>query len=480
MTRASDQPHRQSFRDPGGVLFSGGERIVRFVRPDARAAAETFLTSEFYQTLVSRGQLVSTRRLDRPPSELDSLLEAWGTGHGDGLWLEHERIAVPTYPYEWSPRMLHAAAVLTLTLATDGVPHGFGLKDATPDNILFRGPRPVFVDVLSFEQRDPRDPTWLAYAQFVRTFLLPLLVNRALDLPLATVLSGTSDGLEPEQVYRWLGWGSRVRPPGLSLVTMPTWLAPRADRAPALHRPRREASADKARFVLVSLLRHLARTLRSVAPVERTSRWSDYTTQHEAPYVERKTAAITRALARWPRDRMLDIGCNTGQFAILAARSGAQVVAIDADAAVIDAIWTRARDESLAILPLVANLARPTPAMGWMNRERPALLERLHERFDGVLMLAVLHHFLVTERVPLDEVVELLASLTTDLACVEFVAPSDPLFQRLSRGRDELYRHLTQDHFERQLGRRFEIVDRVTLVDERRWLYTARRRAASP
>ena len=185
MSRTSDQPHRQSFRDPAGVLFSGGERIVRFVRPDACSAAETFLTSEFCRSLVSREQLVSTRRLDRPPSELDALLEAWGTGRGDGLWLEHERIAMPSYSYEWSPRMLHAAAALTLTLATEGVAHGFGLKDATPDNILFRGPQPVFVDVLSFEQRDPHDPTWLAHAQFVRTFLLPLLVSRALDLPLA-------------------------------------------------------------------------------------------------------------------------------------------------------------------------------------------------------------------------------------------------------------------------------------------------------
>jgi hypothetical protein len=52
------------------------------------------------------------------------------------------------------------------------------LKDATPYNMPFRGPRPVFVDWLSFERRDRRDPTWPPYAQFVRTFVLPLLINK--------------------------------------------------------------------------------------------------------------------------------------------------------------------------------------------------------------------------------------------------------------------------------------------------------------
>ena len=47
--------------------------------------------------------------------------------------------------------MLHAAGALTLELAQGALEEGFGLKDATPYNVLFRGSRPVFVDVLSFE-----------------------------------------------------------------------------------------------------------------------------------------------------------------------------------------------------------------------------------------------------------------------------------------------------------------------------------------
>ena len=56
------------------------------------------------------------------------------------------------------------------------------------------------------------------------------------------------------------------------------------------------------------------------------------------------------------------MGCNTGYFSLLAARNGARVVAIDSDSAVVGATWRQALKEDLDILPLVVNLASPTPA----------------------------------------------------------------------------------------------------------------------
>ena len=63
-------------------------------------------------------------------------------------------------------------------------------------------------------------------------------------------------------------------------------------------------------------------------------------------------------------------------------------------------------------------------------------------------MLAVLHHVLVTERVPLDDVLQLAADLTRDAAVIEFVAPDDPMFKRIARGRDHLHAGLTRERFE--------------------------------
>lgn len=477
MDRTPEGPLRASFRDPDGVVIATADRVVRGVRLHAVGTLDALLASEFYRRLVETDCVVTTRRLEYPPVELAS-------GSSDDAarltWFEHERVAVPTYACEWSPAMLHAAATLTLGLATQALDGRFGLKDATPDNILFKGPRPIFVDVLSFERRDANDPMWLPYAQFVRTFLLPLLANRDLGVGLDQVFLTRRDGLAPDEVYRWCRWSQRVRSPFLSLVTMPTLLTSRAERTSTLYQPRREANPEKAMFVLRSTLARLQRALRSATPAARSSAWSGYEAQHDTSYTERKTEAVTGSLSRWPRSRVLDVGCNTGHFSLLAARAGASVVAIDADPVVVDRLWERARRENLPIQTLVANLAHPTPATGWMNREREALLDRLRKRFDAVWLLAVLHHLLATERIPLDEIVELVAGLTTDLALVEFVSPDDELFRRLARGRDALYRDLTPDLFEQRARRRFEVLDRVTLIDGRRWLYTLRTRAGQP
>ena len=74
-------------------------------------------------------------------------------------------------------------------------------------------------------------------------------------------------------------------------------------------------------------------------------------------------------------------------------------------------------------------------------------------------MLAVLHHLLVTERCRSTTSSDLAADLTRDSAVIEFVAPDDPMFRRLTRGRDHLHTGLTASLLRSRL--------RVTLRDRR-------------
>ena len=125
--------------------------------------------------------------------------------------VEHQRVEFPSFAYEWCPEMLHEAGRLTIQIALDLLPEGIGLKDGTPYNVLFQGPNPVFIDVLSFERRDQHDPMWLPYAQFVRTFLLPLLANKHYGVQLSEIFTTRRDGLEHEDVYRWTGPLQRLK-----------------------------------------------------------------------------------------------------------------------------------------------------------------------------------------------------------------------------------------------------------------------------
>jgi hypothetical protein len=164
---------------------------------------------------------------------------------------------------------------------------------------------------------------------------------------------------------------------------------------------------------------------------------------------------------------VLDIGGNTGRYSRIAAGASARVVAWDTDVASSDRNWREARSARLPILPLVADVARPTPAMGWRNAESLTLLERARHRFDCVLILGVLHHLLLADQIPIADVATLLASLTRRWSIVEWVPRTDARYIELCRGRDELYGHLNEDLFVEQFTRHFNIVTREPLTNGR-------------
>lgn len=460
------------------------DRVVRWVAESEAGSIQTFLESPLAAELQAKDQLIRTRQLTPPEAQaVRDSLGAAAAGCAGGVWYEHERIAFASYPYEWPPEMLYAAAELTLELALAALPQGFGLKDATPGNVLFRGPQPVFVDVPSFEQRNPLDVLWRPQAQFVRTFLLPLLVNRRHGTPLADIFLNRRDGLEPEEVYRGLSWPGRLKPPALGLVSLPCWLAGRAQsQGTALYRERTASDAAKARFILESLLRRLQRTLRSLRPEGRAdSAWANYTTQHgySPEAAAAKEEFVRQALAECRPRRVLDIGANTGQFSLLAAREGASVVAVDLDPVCVGAIWRLAREARLDVLPLVVNVARPPGGVGWANRECPAFLERAADGFDAVLMLAVLHHLLVTERIPVKDVLGLAARLTRDAVIIEFVGRDDPMFRRIARGREALHADWNEETFAAACEPEFTVARSLRLPGMERRLYLLRKSRAT-
>ena len=475
-----------SFRDPAGRLFVIDGRIIRVVNSSGVQDLKAFLDSTTSRKFIEQGRLVRSEILDAATAW--SLFKKSGIDDAfyrtDGsVVVEHEQVPFQNFPYEWSPEMLHSAGLLTLDLAESLLDEGLGLKDATPYNVLFRGHEPVFVDLLSFERRNPGDPTWLPQAQFERTFLLPLLVNKYFGMQMDLLLSSRRDGLEPEDVYRLCGSLRRLAPPFLSLVSIPTWLAKRNEDNQDIYKTRTLENVEKARFIVRSLFKRLRRILEGLEPKkDKSSTWSDYITSnnnYSETHFEAKTAFIEDAMAEFKPKRVLDIGCNTGHYTAIAARSSARVVAIDSDEVVIGETWRRACAQRLDILPLVVNLTRPSPAIGWRNVECPAFLDRARGRFDAVLMLAVIHHMLVNERVPLAEILDLANELTSDLLIIEFIAPDDSMFRRLTRGRDHLFTELTTEFFEQSCRQSFKLVRSQHLENTSRWLYLLRKKRTS-
>jgi SAM-dependent methyltransferase len=466
-----------SFRDPAGSVFRVNSRIFRAVSGDSYEPLREFLASPTGQDLAASGQIVGSREVSASEIGAGFSPRTANATH----WFEHDRIWFPSYAYEWPGQMLLAAGQLTIDLAEAALRELFGLKDGTPYNVLFEGPRPVFVDVLSFEKRDPRDPVWLPYAQFLRMFVFPLLMNREFRMATDQVFVSRAAGLEPEEVYAHCSWTKRLRPPILTEVSIPTWLNSRANRDDGkLYAPKRLADPEKAKFIFVAQLKRLRKILRKAGTAERTdSTWSGYmsTLSYSDQEFRQKTDLIQQWLEENRPKTVLDVGCNTGHFSALAAKGGARVIGIDIDPVVVGAAWRRAISEKLDIQPLCVNLARPSPATGWRNAEYPSFLDRATGSFEMVLMLAVLHHLLVTERIPLHDVIDLAADLTTRHLVLEYVAKDDPLFQRITRGREALHADFTQEAFEVACQQRFSLIAKHPVKGTLRWVYLLGKRA---
>ncbi len=448
-----------SYRDPGGRVIVQDGRVCREVNTTGRQNWEEFHQSAAISQFIRQGSSVSAEILSDSPEK---------------LVLEHPLIAPATYPLEWTAGMLYAAAELTLDIADALVEEGRGLKDATPYNILFNGPQPVFIDVLSIEARNPLDPIWRPLSEFQRTFLLPLAAWRDLGIAPTHSIGWHRDGIDIEAAVRWAGPIRKGLAPWRSIATVPTRLNKMAEKkGTTLYHARDVSSPEASKFVLKRLFARLRNQLRSLRPRSASSKWANYRDENTYSDSERssKHGFVLEKLRN--SKRVLDLGANTGEYSFLAASHGCRTVAVEGDAVAADSLWRGALESNLPISVVVADISSPTAGGGWCGKEYPGLLSRLGW-FDSTLMLALIHHLSIQARVPMDHIA-VFAATTSDHVIVEWVGADDPQVLRIQRGRDLPPEIQSQTTFEMCFERYFHIEDRSQLKPSR-CLYSLRRK----
>jgi len=390
--------------------------------------------------------------------------------------LRHERVPFVSYPYEWTFSMLRDAALLQLDLMLDALAEGMILKDATPYNVQWRGARPVFVDVGSFEALRDGEP-WAGYRQFCSLFLYPLLMQAWRRAPFNPWLRGSLEGISPGEARSLLGGRDLLRRGAFTHVVMHSRLDRRyAARGGDVRSELRRAGFD--RRLIEANVRGLRRLVSRLEWRPAGSPWLAYapTTSYDEADAGRKEAFVRDAAAARHRRLVWDLGANGGRFTRLAAEHADYALALDADASVVERLYLELRAAGeRRILPLVANLADPAPGLGWRGVERPPLSER--GRPDLVLCLALVHHLAISANVPPAAIVDWLASLRAELV-VEFPTRDDEQVRSLlARKREGLHADYERAGFERLLGAAFELARTEELAGGTRVLYLARPRA---
>jgi ribosomal protein L11 methylase PrmA len=404
---------------------------------------------------MAKGDLVGTAEADAATLPATA---ASGPAGRPAAVLEHEPIAVVSYPYEWPFALLKRAALLHLDLHLDALEHGVQLVDGSACNVQFRGTRPVFIDVLSFRPYAEGE-YWDGYRQFCAGFLAPLLLTAWRGIPYQAWYRGSLSGIPVEELAPLLPARARFSPTCLMHVCLQAALVRREARRgrPAQDaRPRRPLRKSSLRGLLTSLRAGIARL---EPPGHASTPWAGYAeaSPYTADEASRKADFVVR-YARRCRPRLLwDIGCNTGHYGELCLGSGAaQVVGFDSDPGALEGAVARADRGRLAFLPLQVDVMNPTPAMGWALAERRSLGERGPP--DGMLALALLHHLAIGGNVPLDDAVDWLVGLAPS-GVIEFVPKGDPMVQRLLARRRDIFPAYTEERFLQRVAARARVVE---------------------
>jgi hypothetical protein len=459
-----------SFRDPDSRVFHTDDGVLRALSEQGLADWNALASSAFFGRLVADRKIVATELLDTPPPGVELLERACA-----GV-LRHERVPFVSYPYEWTFGMLRDAALLQLDLLLAALGDGMTLKDASPYNVQWRGAEPVFIDVGSFERLRESEP-WAGYRQFCALYLYPLLLQAYKNIPFQPWLRGSLEGIEPREARRLLSLRDRFRRGVLTHVVLHARLEKSyAGEAGGVRRDLRAAGFRKE--LLEANAQRLRKLVAGLAWEPEATAWSGYRSAgtYTDEDAERKDAFVRAAVADGNWHLVWDLGANDGRHARIAAESAHYVVALDRDPAVVDGLYRVLKDKgATSILPLVFDVADPSPALGWRGLERKSLPER--GKPELTLCLALLHHLAITDNVPVRELLGWLRSLGTAVV-IELVTREDPMAQRLlAAKRAGAHPDYERDAFERRLKEAFDVRRSEMLSSGNRVLYFATPRA---
>jgi ribosomal protein L11 methylase PrmA len=446
-----------SFRDPFGTVFCRDGKIYRAIFEAGVKDFEAAKNQLIHPKLIEAGLLL--------PHEQEDKYDLFPEGTVVGL--THPRLPMISYPWEWSFSMLKDAAFIHLEAMELLLPQGFWLRDASAFNVQYDGTRLRLIDTLSIGQRTPESP-WVAYGQFCSHFLAPLAMAAYCDIRTLSLWRNYIDGYPLDLARKMLPWGRRYRPGLFMHLTLHSRFQDKADLKEDIGKAKPAKKSRVSDRGLIGLVQSLRRTIEKIEWKGSSKVWKEYEEirNYQSDDISKKTEYVARLVQRLQPKMVWDLGANTGEFSYTAASEGAFVVSIDSDPACTEFLLKKLSGEGNKehILPLTMDLANPSPGLGWDSCERLSLSDR--GPADLVLALALIHHLVLSNCIPLRMIAEWFGNLA-DYLLVEFVPPNDPMVQYLVRNRKGEHLPYSWDMFQSSFGKVFHFVDQTTLKNGR-------------
>lgn len=450
-----------SFRDPSGFVFVKNDVIYRQVNKSYSEDFDCLMTSGLYDSLVSSGLIVKH----------EDVSDDFNLSDGAYKILRPDQVDFISYPYEWCFSQLKDAALTTLQIQAMAIERDMTLKDCSAYNLQFTNEGVKFIDILSFE-RYVEGNAWEAYKQFCQHFLNPLLIIAYTDVRLAKLSSVYIDGIELDISSKLLPVWTWFKPSILIHIHLHSMIQKRYSynnkvSTNVLHYTKKKHFSKTSMKALVDNLTSMIQALRWK---HGSSSWSAYNSEsYNTDAFTHKKQLVEQYLGFINPTTVFDLGANVGLFSRVAAKTASKTVSFDMDPVCVEMNYLKCKEEKLYhLLPLVLDLANPSPSIGWENIERMSFMDRALA--DTVIALALIHHLIISNNVPLSKLSKFFKQICRYLI-IEFVPKDDPMSQNLLTLRKDIFLDYTQDIFEAEMLKYFKIVKSQSIKSSKRTIY---------
>ena len=448
------QPNKlpSSFRDPCGYIFSKNNQIFRVINKNYKAEYTHLMQSGLYKELISKGLLIKHQEVF-----FDNIVYKI---------IKPQLIQYISYPYEWSFNQLKDVALAALKIQKTALKFSMSLKDCSAYNFQFINLKPVLIDTLSFEKYKLGSP-WIAYKQFCQHFLAPLVLAYYKDIRLNNLLKHYLDGIPLDLASKLLPISTYFKLPLLINIHLHAKSQRYYSQKKQLVQIKKLSIRKMAKNSLLALIDNLAVAINGLSWKEDYSFWDNYynDNSYSKKSFDNKISIFKKYLSLCSSSKnLLDLGSNSGIFSFIASKSGLDTVALDYDYSCIDRIYLIAKEKKYHnILPVINDLSNPSGNLGWNFQERSSLKDRFAS--DIALALALMHHLIIGNNVPLNDCVSFINDLTRKYLIIEYVPIHDFQVQEMIKFRRN-YHTYTESDFVQAFTKKFKIIKKLNISQQ--------------
>src|SRR5690606_15316489 len=292
---------------------------------------------------------------------------------------------------------------------------------------------------------------WVAYRQFCQHFYAPLVLMSKYDIRMNQLFRIYIDGIPLDLASKMLPWSTRLNFSILSHIHLHA-------KSQMKYSNKQDVSTGTifiSKQRLTALIDHLESSIRNLKWQQTNTEWGDYyqKTNYSDKGMKHKEQIVSDYIDRVQAKNVWDLGANIGHFSRIASNRGISTISFDIDPAAVNQNYLLVKkNQERNLLPLLLDLTNPSSNIGWANEERKSFVER--GPTDLIMALALIHHLVISNNVPIRSVAAFLSKLCRYLI-IEFVPLHDSQVQKLLVSRKNIFDDYTQDHFEKQFGEYF-------------------------